>query len=487
MKAVMLMFDSLNRHMLPNYGCDWTHLPNFRRLADRVVTFDRSYVCSMPCIPARREIHTGRPNFLHRSWGPLEPFDDSMPEILKQNGIYTHLVTDHYHYFEEGGGTYHTRYSSYEFFRGQEYDPCVPFLKDPPPPREPRVVGRVHRECEANRTALRSEADWPQAQTMHAGLEFLRQHHDADNWFLQIETFDPHEPFVSPRKYKDRYPYDPAQLRFDWPNYTPRDESDEDMAHARYEMAALMSMCDAYLGDVLDAFDRHHLWDDTLLMVCTDHGFLLGEHDGWAKCWMPFYEEIAHTPLFIWDPRCGKRGERRQSLVQTIDWAPTLLDFFGLAPTPDMLGKPLAATLADDTPVREAGIFGLFGGQVNVTDGRHVYMRAAAREDNGPLFHYTHMPTHMRHTFSVEEMRQATMAPPFQFTKGCPVMKIPGAWPRWQKEALTRQNLLYDLEADPGQTRPTKDPEVEARMLAHLRRLMEEAEAPEEQVQRLGL
>ena len=123
MKAIMLMFDSLNRHMLQPYGCDSTITPNFNRLAKHAVTFDNCYVASMPCMPARREIHTGRMNFLHRSWGPLEPFDDSMPEILKENGIYSHLVTDHYHYFEDGGCTYHTRYSSYEFVRGQEGDP----------------------------------------------------------------------------------------------------------------------------------------------------------------------------------------------------------------------------------------------------------------------------------------------------------------------------------------------------------------------------
>lgn len=68
-------------------------------------------------MPARRELHTGRYNFLHRSWGPMEPFDDSMPEILKDHGVHTHLTTDHYHYFEDGGATYHTRYRSYEAFR----------------------------------------------------------------------------------------------------------------------------------------------------------------------------------------------------------------------------------------------------------------------------------------------------------------------------------------------------------------------------------
>jgi arylsulfatase A-like enzyme len=61
--------------------------PNFERLGEKTVTFDSSYVGSLPCMPARRELHTGRYNFLHRSWGTMEPFDDSMPEILKMNGI----------------------------------------------------------------------------------------------------------------------------------------------------------------------------------------------------------------------------------------------------------------------------------------------------------------------------------------------------------------------------------------------------------------
>ena len=56
MKAIMLMFDSLNRRMLSPYGCDWVHTPNFGRLARRCTTFDNSYVGSMPCMPARRAL-----------------------------------------------------------------------------------------------------------------------------------------------------------------------------------------------------------------------------------------------------------------------------------------------------------------------------------------------------------------------------------------------------------------------------------------------
>ena len=132
MKAVMLMFDSLNREMLEPYGCSRIRTPNFKRLARRSVRFDQCYAGSLPCMPARRELHTGRYNFLHRSWGPVEPFDDSMPQILKNNGVYTHLISDHVHYWEDGGATYHQRYNSWETVRGQEGDKwkCLPELFD---------------------------------------------------------------------------------------------------------------------------------------------------------------------------------------------------------------------------------------------------------------------------------------------------------------------------------------------------------------------
>ena len=84
MKAIMVMYDSLNRHLLETCGCDWTQTPNFRRLAEKSVQFENNYVGSLPCMPARRELHTGRLSFFHRSWGPLESFDDSMPELLKK-------------------------------------------------------------------------------------------------------------------------------------------------------------------------------------------------------------------------------------------------------------------------------------------------------------------------------------------------------------------------------------------------------------------
>lgn len=316
------------------------------------------------------------------------------------------------------------------------------------------------------------------------GLEFLRTNCKKDNWFLHIETFDPHEPYFSNQNYKDLYPHGYDGPVLDWPSYGRVTETPEQVEHLRYENAALVSMCDAYLGRVLDLMDELNLWDDTMLIVNTDHGFLLGEHDWWGKCVQPFYNEVAHTPLFIWDPRCGKKGERRSSLVQTIDMPATLLEYFGVGLPEDMHGKPLRDAIASDTPVREAGLFGLHGGHVNCTDGRYVYMRAPARPDNAPLHNYTVMPTHMRGMFSIDELKTTQLAEPFEFTKGVRTMKVQT---RGWTNAHPFGTMLFDLENDPAQEHPIDAPEIEKMMIAHTVRLMKENDAPAEQFERLGL
>jgi arylsulfatase A-like enzyme len=483
MKAIMVMFDTLNRRYLPCYGNTWVRAPHFDELAQRTVVFDQAYVGSMPCMPARRELHTGRYNLLHRSWGPLEPYDDSMPEILRQHGIYTHLVSDHQHYWEDGGCTFHHRYSTWSIIRGQEGDRWKPLVG-----QVSAMNTDIRAQDRVNRQFILTEADQPQTKTFAEGLEFLELNHAQDNWFLQLETFDPHEPFFSMPHYKALYGDAYRGPERDWPEYRPVDEDDDEIARYRNNYASLLSMCDTNLGKILRAMDRYDLWKDTMLIVNTDHGFLLGEHGWWAKCRAPFYEQVAHMPLFIWDPRVGAAGERRSALVQTIDLAPTLLEFFGIAPTPDMQGVPLRDTLASDHPVRQAALFGIFGAHLNVTDGRYVYMRGPVRPDNTPLYEYTLMPTHMRHMFLPEELRDTTMAPPFPFSKGVPLMKIPAMQPSNRDlVALDLSTQLYDLVTDPTQEQPIQDRIVEQRMATLLAHLMTANHAPPEQFERLGL
>lgn len=436
-------------------------------------------------MPARRDLHTGRYNFLHRSWGPLEPFDNSLPEILGDQGVYSHLVTDHQHYWEDGGGTYHTRYDSFDFVRGQEGDPWKGEVRDPD--RVETVTGRndkMARQDWINRKYIGSQDDFPQARTFAAGLEFMERNQREDNWFLQIETFDPHEPFHSPQRFKDLYPHEYAGRHFDWPPYREVQENTDEIEHCRFEYAALVSMCDEYLGRVLDKMDALDLWDDTLLIVTTDHGFMLGEHGWWAKMVMPFYNEIARIPLFMWDPRRKLAGERRQSLTQWIDLMPTILEFFGAPIPPDVQGHVLNGVLDQDAPVRDAALFGIHGGHVNCTDGHYVYMRGPASPDNGPLYNYTLMPTHMRTRFSTAELSTMELAEPFTFTNGLKTMRVQAnSWVDHHRFGT----LLFDNESDPKQEHPLTDGQVEALMERHLLRLLKESDAPPEQYERLGL
>lgn len=488
MKAIMVMFDSLNRHMLPPYGCDWIHAPNFERLAKKSITFNNAYVGSLPCMPARRDLHTGRYNFLHRSWGPLEPFDHSMPEILKKNGVYTHLVSDHQHYWEDGGATYHTRYSSWENIRGQEGDPWKGHVTDPDLPKTaiPAMENNpLFRQDIVNRQYYQDEEQHPQAKTFKAGLEFIETNKDADQWFLQLETFDPHEPFTSYQKYKELYPHEYNGDLFDWPPYYFVREDEKTVEHGKLEYAALLSMCDHYLGKVLDLMDENNMWEDTMLIVNTDHGYLLGEHGWWSKSIMPVYQEIGHIPMFIWDPRYKGKNEKSDELVQLIDIAPTLLEYFDMEIPKEMTGKPIQAGLKDTTRDKDVALFGFHGGHINITDGKHVYMRGPISPSNKPLYEYTLMPTHMRERFAINELTDIQLEEPFNFTQGAKTMKIEAGI--GSINSFQYGSKLYDIKTNPKQTTELDDIEVEKKLLEKMAKKMREHDAPIEQYERIGI
>ncbi|MDL2403526.1 sulfatase [Rhizobium mayense] len=500
MKVVFVLFDSLNRHMLGPYGGTRIPTPNFDRLAKRSVTFDRHYVGSLPCMPARRDMLTGRLSFLHRSWGPMEPYDNSFPELLAKAGVYSHLVTDHFHYWEDGGATYHNRYDSYDFVRGQEGDPWKAMVQ----PHWERLREKYHerqfstqrRNYQAqnikNREFIKEEEDFPSVQVFKAGMEFLEQNRDADNWIVQIETFDPHEPFHAPERFKDQFKTDWTGPIRDWPRYGRVDELPEECEELRANYYATVALCDSLLGKLLDDFDKHDIWKDTALVVTTDHGFLLGEHDFWAKNRMNMYEEIVHIPLFIHDPRRSDlAGARSDNLTQTTDLAPTFLDFFGVEAPDEMIAPSLFASL--ERPTREGVIFGYFGGAVNVTDGKHSYHRYPADLIRQEINQYTLMPTHIFSFFTPEELSNASLSAPFEFTKGVPLLKVPviERTPMNQHYGpgamIENDTRLYDLVSDPGQDHPLRDESVEAAMTELMLGLMRDNDAPPEAFTRLEL
>ncbi len=443
-------------------------------------------------------MHTGRLNFLHRSWGPLEPYDHSFPELLKDAGIYSHLITDHYHYFEDGGATYHNRYNSWELYRGQEWDPWGALVEPPddkfkrlyhPLQYDPPRSGSGRAQAMINREFINSEYDYSMVQCFESAWKFLENNRDAEDWVLQIECFDPHEPFFAPEKYRVQYDSDYQGQVLNWPRYRRVEETPEEIREIQANYSALVTMCDSYLGKLLDYFDNHQLWKDTALIVTTDHGFMLAEHEWWAKSCMPFFNEISHIPFIFYHPEFRQRGgERRNVLTQNIDVMATLLQLNQVDVPDYVLGQSLVPVLEVDRLERSSVIYGRFGASINITDGRYTYFLYPEDLDNQELYEYTLMPTHQRTFFVREEFENASLENSFAFSRGFPVLKLPARKGSGQGAQIEDTNtVLYDLKVDPGQLTPIENKEVENRLKVKIAAELCRHEAPTEVFQRFGL
>ncbi len=193
---------------------------------------------------------------------------------------------------------------------------------------------------------------------------------------------------------------------------------------------------------------------------------------------------MALTPLVVWDPRYEARDCHRQSLVQMIDWMPTLLQYFKVSIPQDVEGTPMDQIIRQDTASREYALYGTFSGHVNITDGDYAYMRAPVPGMENEVYNYTLMPTHMNERFSPEELKTAQLVPPFSFTKGCPHLKIKS---RDKYKVARFGTRLYDLKNDPREETPIQDPLVETRMVDAMAESMRRNDCPPEQFERLGL
>ncbi len=497
MKAIVFMFDSVNRRYLPSYGNDWVQTPNLDRLARRSVIFDNHWVGSAPCIPARRDMLTGRLNFLERNWGPIEPFDYTLPQALREHGVYTHMVTDHYHYLRTGGENYCQLFNTWECIRGQENDPWVSRVnRNETPPH----YGIYSPQYGLNRTRFQRESDYPSPMTLQAAADWLENNRDADNYLLWVEVFDPHEPFDSPSEYRDKYHDEYDGLLYEWPEYGKVNVPEPALEHIRKRYAALLTMTDHWLGKVLDVIDKNQLWDDTLIAFTTDHGYMLGEHEFMAKNYMPAFNEVFHIPLMLHLPHDQNSGTRITALTQNIDLLPTLLDYFKIDPGcchNKLHGQSWMPLLTDEAEkIREYAIYGYFGRDVNITDGHYTYFRSACRESNDPLNFYTAMPTTLRQFLNSDSLADLSKVAMGRFLAWTPypVYRIPGNIIKFPVESQAfdsrgqyLQNLLFNIKNDYAQNQPIDDPELETELCQALVETMRQHDTPAEQLERLGL
>ena len=499
MRSVLFLSDSVNRRMMRLYAESGIHLPNLELLARRSVTFDNHWTGSAPCMPARRDIMTGRLNFLERGWGPIEPFDDTLPTLLREQDVTCHMITDHYHYFEIGGENYCQMFNQWDFVRGQEWDPCIFPSGDP----MPEHLGKMHPQYARNREVFRDTEDsYPSAITIDKAARWLEENHDRDNFLLWVEPFDPHEPFEVPQKYLDMVGDDYEGPLYLWPQYGKTNGDEEGVRHIRRRYMALLLMTDAHLGKVFDVMDRYGMWQDTAFFYTTDHGYMLGEHDFLAKNYMPAYNEVFHIPLIVHLPGDAHGGERVSALTQNVDLLPTIMALHGFQRPGEahpIHGQSLLPLIDGSGVPRDYILYGYFGKSVNITDGRYTYFRAP-RNNNQPLYMYTAVPIDNKEYFNRKRVRDISKIEMGRFLDWTdyPMYRIPAALiknrPNYalcfnRLQPWEQEDYLFDLEQDYCQdyNLVDKEPEIVAKMERAMAQELVRGQAPLDHLKRLDL
>jgi arylsulfatase A-like enzyme len=530
---VVLLLDSLNRHMLGCYGGTEFETPNLDRFAaERAVRFTSHVTGSLPCMPARHDILCGSLDFLWRPWGSIEVWEEPITAQLRRAGVTTMLVSDHPHLFETGGENYHTDFSAWDYVRGHEGDPWRTY-SDPSHVGAPALpargggwfwrdrlgwAGALDRPYDCSRTFFREELDFPGPRVMRTAADWLRRGAPAPDtgappFLLFVDEFDPHEPFDTPPPWAGRY--DPGwegELLI-WPPYDigavgAGRLSAREGQQLRANYGAKLSMIDHWAGEVFAALAERGLWQSTAVIVCTDHGHYLGEKDIWGKPGVMQYETLGHIPLLVSWPGAGG-GTECGALTTNVDLHATIADVFGVpafgrdaggggggsAGAGAGHGVSLLPLVRGEAPsVREWAVGGVYGNWVQVTDGRHKYARGAAGS-NFPLSMWSNRWS----TMPVHGLEDTVRLPPpdrrarLDFMPGSevPVIRQPfepgDRLPYWVGGNVVDRHFLFDLDSDPGEDENLVGTQTEAEMVELLRVALAAVEAPGEQLERLGI
>ncbi len=387
--AIVVMFDSLQYNYLGCYGNTWIKTPNFDRFAREGVVFENNYIEGVPTVPCRRAMHTGRYTLPRGGWIPLSMEDTTIADLCWGRPIDTALIFDCPMYRLQKFG-YTRGFDKVWFFHGHEGDHYF-YMDDPLihlNPRDyhsdtvlklvdegkiPQLIAPLLHETESylkQTQYWKTEKDQRPVRLMHKAVEYLEQVDRNKQFYLWVDSFDPHEPWDPPSMFDPELPcpYDP--------DYKGKDQflpimgdvagiyTEEELHHIRMLYAENITVCDKYFGELLDAIRRLGFEENTLVMIVSDHGEPLGNgehgHGIMRKCRPWPYDELVHAPMLLRAPGV-KAGQRVSAFTQSVDVAPTVCDWLGIGVHPDMQGKSLLPLVRGDVAkVRDFAVAGYY-------------------------------------------------------------------------------------------------------------------------------
>jgi len=367
---VLVVFDSLRKDCIGCYNdgppgtpaWPWkVKTPHLDRLAAESLVFDRAWPESLPTLPTRRALYTGKRVYPFDKgdfrlkgdfvgapgWGPIPEDQPTLAERLKEAGYRTGLVADVYHMFKPSKN-YWRGFEQWTFLRGQEIDPC----RSGPEPSEELIRRYLPEPLERAvpwrrqfvTTALKNmygrdrEEDYYNARVLIEAARWLEQNRDAGNFFLTVESFDPHEPWFVPEHYRRMYDETdgPEQVIS---GYATDEMSPELLRRTQANYSGLVTMCDRWFGHLVETMRVLGMLENTALIVTTDHGHCIGDGGYVGKRGYPSGPAVFEVPLFIRHPDGTGAGRRSDLLVQHTDLAAQVLGLAGVDAAGELDGE----------------------------------------------------------------------------------------------------------------------------------------------------
>lgn len=370
MNVILVILDSVRRDHVGAYGNDWIKTPNLDALAKESLRFTRPYPESIPTIPARRAIHTGIRTWPFRDfapvkgekyqpagWSPIPQDQTTLAEILAGAGIGSHLVTDTLHLFR-ASYDFQRGFDTFDFIRGQERDFYRPTAAVPQesvdrhtvPGNNRSMVDKV-RQYLANTAHRKSEADWFAPQVFTRAGDYLEIIKNSQPFFLVVDSFDAHEPWDPPSKYVNLYDDGYNGPEPIVPNYSDAGWIGErELKRMRALYAGEVTMVDHWLGNFLNGMEDLGLAENTMLIVLSDHGVALGEHNDTGKPYWALWPELTDTIFYIRHPEGKAAGKTSDYFASTHDVAPTVLGAMSIEQPRAMQGQDLSVLLDGKDP-----------------------------------------------------------------------------------------------------------------------------------------
>jgi arylsulfatase A-like enzyme len=382
---LLLIIDSLRPDHVGAYGAAYIQTPNVDRIAARGLRFNRAFPEAMVTIPARRSIFTTKRIFPYRDfvpneelgtspgWLPIEDTEHTFTSELRRHGYWVAQVSDNPHLaFTKAYEPFRKSFSHWKSVIGQSgfvrspesiplstvYDWLPEFLRD-----ERYLPGM--RKYLANSGGGVNEEETVAARVFREAANTLDEARLRQPFCLTIDCFDPHEPWSPTPKYVDMYKHpgyegpNPGVTNYGFARrWTPELLR---QLHAVY--AAEVTQTDVWLGHFLDRFLELGLDENTVVLLLSDHGYLLGERGYTGKVPSQLHPELAQVPFVIAHPDRRAAGETSSYFASTHDVGPTLMSMVGLDPPSWMEGTDLSPVLQGGDPAERREFH--YGGMYN--------------------------------------------------------------------------------------------------------------------------